>query len=364
MTVRTDGVTYRIFVSYSSEDRGLVQQIIEILRANNLEPMWDEDFAVGKGFHEQIKNFIAHSHVFLPVLTKLADQRKWVHQEIGYAMALNIPVLPVAIGSLPGEMIDQIHAVSVTQDTVLQLSGRLTVDAVRALVDANGARNIALYTCADSPQSRATAIAQHCEDVLSLGRFGKVRQKGGLTSFHLPKEMVQNRKWKERYDPDAYNYEHCLAQRSERRALTKHAAVEGCRLIITPPAEAYTHLGQPARISRLRCLREFLSEMDDEKCQVATSATDPNDNVLVVGNWFVAESVSMRRKYRQTILTRHAPTVATRVKDFDAEFNESLEEAGVKPSESRGRCVGLIDEEISNILNKPTTDTSTKDSAR
>jgi len=177
-------------------------------------------------------------------------------------------------------MIDQIHAVSVAQDDVLQLSSRLTVDAVRALVDANAARNIALYTWADSPQSRATAIAQHCEDVLSLGRFGKVRQKGGLTSFHLPKEMVHNRKWKERYDPDAYNYEHCMAQRSERLALTKHAAVEGCKLIIIPPAEAYTHLGKPARVIRLRCLREFLSEMDDEECQVATSATDPNDNLL------------------------------------------------------------------------------------
>ena len=350
LTSRADRAAYRVFVSYSSEDRGLVQQIVGILRTNNLEPMWDEDFAFGQGFHQQIKNFIAHAHVFLPVLTKLADQRKWVHQEIGYAMALNIPVLPVAIGSLPGEMIDQIHAVSVAQDDVLQLSSRLTVDAVRELVDANAAQNIALYTCADSPQSRASAIAQHCEDVLALRKFGKVRQKGGLTSFHLPTEMVQNRKWKERYDPGAYNYEHCLVQRSERLALTKHAVVEGCKLIIIPPAEAYTHLGKPARVSRLRVLREFLSEMDDEKCQVATGATNPNDNLLIVGNWFVAESVSMRREYRQTILTRHAPTVATRVKDFDAEFNESLEESDVEPSESRRRCLDLIDEEIRNIL--------------
>src|SRR5262245_34052323 len=136
-------------------------------------------------------------------------------------MALNIPVLPVAIGSLPGEMIDQIHALSVAPDEVSQLSSRLTVDVVRALVDANAARNTTLYTCASSPQSRATAIARHCEDVLALGRFGKIRQKGGLSSFHLPTEMVHNRKWKERYDPAEYYYEHCLAQRSERLAITK-----------------------------------------------------------------------------------------------------------------------------------------------
>lgn len=364
LTGRTDRAAYRIFVSYSREDRDLVQQIVEILRANNLEPMWDEDFAFGQGFHQQIKNFIAHAHVFLPVLTRVADQRKWVHQEIGYAMALNIPVLPVAIGSLPGEMIDQIHAVSIAPDEVLQLRSRLNVDVVRALVDANAARNTAIYACADSPQSRATAIAQHCEDVRALGRFGKVRQKGGLTSFHLPNEMVQNRKWKERYDPAAYNYEHCLAQRSERLAVTKHAAVAGCKLIVIPPSQAYVHLGKTARVSRLRCLREFLSEMDDEKCQVATCATDPNDNLLIVGNWFMAESVSMRREYRQTILTRHAPTVAGRVMDFDAEFDELLQEAGVEPAESRRRCLDLIDEEIGNILNTLTTGTSAEASVK
>jgi hypothetical protein len=347
---RTDRAKYRVFVSYSREDRGLVEQVVTVLRENNLDPMWDEDFAFGQGFHQQIKNFIAHAHVFLPVLTKLADQRKWVHEEIGFAIALNIPVLPVAIDCLPGEMIGQIQAISVSQNNVLELRNRLTVDAIRSLVDSTVPRKAALYSCTDVPQSRATAIAQHSEDVLALGRFGKVRQKGGFSSFHLPTESVQHRKWKERYDPGGYNYEHCLAQRSERLALTRHSTVAGCKLIIIPPSQAYVHLGNTARASRLRCLREFLLGMDDETCQVATCASDPNDNLLVVGNWFVAESVSMRREYRQTIFTRHAPTVTGRVTDFDAEFNEFFEESDADPFKSRCRCIDLIDVEIANIL--------------
>ena len=63
-------------MSYSRDDRPDVQQIVNILRANGLEVMWEEDFAFGQGFHQQIRNFIAHAHVFLPVLTKLADERK------------------------------------------------------------------------------------------------------------------------------------------------------------------------------------------------------------------------------------------------------------------------------------------------
>jgi hypothetical protein len=82
-----------------------------ILGTNGFDPMWDEYFAFGHGFHDQIRNFVAHAHVFLPVLTATSDQRKWVHQEIGYAMTLNVPVLPVAVGTAGQEAMpgDQDH---------------------------------------------------------------------------------------------------------------------------------------------------------------------------------------------------------------------------------------------------------------
>jgi hypothetical protein len=352
---RPGSTPYRIFLSYSSDDRILVEEIVRMMRANGLEPMWAEDFSYGQGFHQQIQNFIAHSHVFLPVLTRLADQRKWVHQEIGYAMALNIPVLPVAVGSLPGEMIDQIHAISVSAEDVQLLSKKLTAETVQTLLDGHATRNVALYTCAEYPQERASMIASHCEDVLGMKRFGHVRQRGGLSSFHLPSETIQHRKWKERVDAGTgRNDEHAMAQRAERLSLTKHAEAAGCRLIVIPPSLAYTSFGSPARVSRLRCLRDFLSGMSDDDCQVATSAAiDPNDNLLIVGDWFAAESVSMRREYRQTIFTRHAPTVADKITGFDTEFYELLEDAGVNAADSRRRCLDLIDEEIRAIEGKP-----------
>ena len=55
----------------------------QILGRNDFDPMWDQHFAFGQGFHEQIRNFTSHAHVFMPLLTSTADQRKWVHQEIG-----------------------------------------------------------------------------------------------------------------------------------------------------------------------------------------------------------------------------------------------------------------------------------------
>ena len=84
---------YRVFISYSHDDLPLVRTLTGILKSF-AEPMWDENFLYGHGFHDQIRMFIAHSHVFLPVITESSSRRGWVHQEIGYAMGMRVPIIP------------------------------------------------------------------------------------------------------------------------------------------------------------------------------------------------------------------------------------------------------------------------------
>jgi len=76
--------SYRVFISYSHEDLDVAERIVRVLEENGLVPMWDKEFLWGHGFPEQIKNFIAHAHVFTPLITESSSQRGWVHQEIGY----------------------------------------------------------------------------------------------------------------------------------------------------------------------------------------------------------------------------------------------------------------------------------------
>src|SRR5262245_24283082 len=85
----------RVFVSYSHEDSALAEAVVRWLESNGLTPPWDEHLIVGRGFDAQIKTFISYAHVFLPLITPSSTARGWVHQEIGYAMALRVPVLPV-----------------------------------------------------------------------------------------------------------------------------------------------------------------------------------------------------------------------------------------------------------------------------
>ena len=319
---------YRIFISYSHEDQDLVSKIAEILEENSLQPMWDRQFAFGHGFHEQIKTFIAHAHVFLPVITKTADERKWVHQEIGYAMSLNIPVLPVTAGRLPGEMITADPRCPVRRRSDRPESGSSQETPV-ATVIANLVQRysdpvLALFQCAQFAEDRAAMMAHYSNDVRHIGAYGLVRQKGGLSSFHIPTQSITHRVWKDRYSNKDRGPVHCRLQREERLALEAHARFAGCKLIINPQIQYDRMWGQGAQLVRLRCLLEFLDSMSD-RCRVAINKDmDHSESLTILGDWFAAESVTARhgQGYLQTIFTRHAPSMLSRIEAFDAEFQE------------------------------------------
>jgi hypothetical protein len=347
---------FRIFISYSHEDEPLVNEIAAILAKNDLEPMYDRNFAFGQGFHDQIRNFIASAHVFLPVLTETADQRKWVHQEIGYSMALNIPVLPVAVGKLPGEMLHQIHAIRVQRDHLEPLRVHLSRDKIEALIERYSEPGLALHVCADFADLRAELMARYANDVAALGYRDVVRQKGGLSSFHIPVETIRHPVWQQRYGKVNRSYEHCRLQRGERLALSKHAEIAGCKLIINP-ALKFKQYHDTARLVRLQCLSRFLEGMSSDRCQVATSENmEHSESVTILGTWFAAESVhaELGKGYRQTTFTRHAPTIMEKIANFDAEFDELLSRHNGSRTDSRREALVVLEQEIAALQRKIT----------
>ena len=287
-----DATAYRIFLSYSHQDKDLVGKVVQILKDIGLVPMWDRDFAYGAGFHDQIKIFIEHAHVFMPILTTTSDTRNWVHQEIGFAMAHNIPVLPIAVDKLPDEMIRHIQALQVDRAEIDELRTRLTRSSVTTVIERQCSRQSALYTCADTSERRAAMMRAYAKDVSDLGYAGMVRQKGGLSSFHIPAEPLNNPVWKKRYGSYAHSEEHCRLQRGERLALTVHAQAAGSRLIVNPYLD-YGAYGDLARMVRLGCLLTFLQGMSDDLCAVAIHDNMKiSESVTLVGNWYSAALLS------------------------------------------------------------------------
>jgi len=81
-----------------------------------LTPVWDRDIAGGAEFDDGIRRRIAQAHVFMPLLTGNSCDRPWVHQEIGYACGIGVPVVPLALRALPKGMLSGIQAIDVKDD--------------------------------------------------------------------------------------------------------------------------------------------------------------------------------------------------------------------------------------------------------
>lgn len=337
---------FRVFVSYSHEDRLLAEQVVKILLSIGLKPVWDADIRPGIPFTDAIKGLIAHAHIFLPLITENSQERPWVHQETGYAMALNIPILPVALGNIPADMIAQLQAIAV-KPGLEDLEEKLREARLEQVVSPPPASPRAIIEVAEWPETRTELIAQYANRIVELGAYGHVRQRGGLSSFSIPDKDVNDPIWNQRYSshPRSRYYYHLL--REERRALELHAQREGCSLVIDPTIE----FEPTAKRTRLLILLEFIESMTDDKMKIVFSHRAREGSLTSVGDWFMAESMVPRPRegYWQTVFSWQAPAVLNRARRFDQEFNELYWESGWEPRASRRLTLEKIKEVIEGL---------------
>ena len=341
---------YRVFISYSHDNRQDAEIIADILRDNGLSPFYDANLPPGRPFDDLIATYISHSHVFMPLITKESAQRGWVHQEIGYAMAMHIPVLPVSKDDLPPAMIQRLHAVTLDDDPALA-GEKLTYALFQGLVE-NCVPGDAVYLCREQSEERAMMMARLADDARTIGTTGVLRQRGGLSSFQIPDKATSHRVWTERYDPYLKNEFHCKCQLAERKALEAHARTQGCRLVINPYLIRGPRYSNTAQRARLGTFLEFLRGMPPEKADVVVDrGMDFNESVTILGDWFSAESYYRPETggFMQTMFTTYAPGIKTKIETFDSEFETLLTQSGIEPGHSLPEAIRLIESLINDI---------------
>jgi hypothetical protein len=311
---------FRVFISYSHEDADLAKVAADALSKAGLIPLWDRHIQPGAPFTEAIKGFIHHAHIFMPIITERASHKPWVHQETGYAMALNIPILPVAAGVLPGEMAAQLQALPVRAD-LSDLGEKLGEARLEGLVSQFGPNIFRQVEVTSYAENRTEALARSAQRVIDMGSFGRVRQRAALSSFSIPDAPPDDPIWVEREGNVLRSEFYHSLQQAERHTLERHAREGGCDLIVDPDF-CLERNGIEATRSRLKILLKFLENMPDERVRIVMSPRARRANLTIVGDWFSAESMSPRpgEGHRQTVFNWHAPTVLATLRRFDEEL--------------------------------------------
>ena len=330
---------FRAFISYSHDDLPLVERLVEILEHElGIIPTYDVDIHPGTSFSEAIRGLIARSHLFIPVITNRSHNSYWVNQEIGYALALSIAILPIAIKedhapSGMSEMIAHLQAI-ITQPDFTNLPAQLRELKLTQLIAPTDWQPTSMVEIADWPETRTEVLIKYINWVDSIGKFGRVRTYGLYSSFSLPDSELDAEIWNAFGKTSDY-HRHLL--REERRALERHARVSGCSLIINPqPIAGAPPDSQP----RLIILKEFLESMDDDKVTIVISPSQQYENIIIVGDYFAAESMVHRPGgYRQTLFHSHAPSVFRHISKFDQRLAALLKGQNLEPKDSRRAAI-------------------------
>jgi len=344
---------YRIFICYSHKDKLLAKKLAEILERKGLNPLWDQNIRPGTAFADEIKGMITHSHIFMPLITKHSMERPWVHQETGYAMALNIPVLPIAIGKHPEEMIAHLHAISVNRE-LDELSKILDGINWDRLVMPPAAKPMVMHEIARYPEKRAELMSEYANRIIDLGHYGRVKQRAAFTSFSIPDAIIGDPIWQFVHSGGSKSDYFNELLREERIALERHARVEGCDLIMDPYILPDKMIPK-TRITRLNILLNFLDSIEDSQIDIVCIDKFMDANITIICDWFLAESRAVRLSsgWKQTIFSWHTPTVLQGIQQFDSMFEKLLKNMKWERGKTRKKAIAEIRKVIKSVEVKP-----------
>lgn len=341
---------FRVFVSYSRDEADKFQAVCAALKQVELDPWSDQDLTIecNDGFTSTIQNFISHSHLFVAIITPRSHKRGWVHQEIGFAVAMHVPVIPICVGQLPSGMIRMSQAI-VVKDNFSDCLEKLKHEAFDVVVEAAGRRWLPCGECAHEVGERAELIEHYADE--AYRRIGKqcVRHFGGLSSFRIPDEPTDQPIWKRHYGNFPKGEEIYAKLRRERQALARHADAAGCKLIINNGVDLDAESGgKGVWRSRLSSLVEYLETLKDKNVEIAIITESTPKAFLAVGNWFLAESAAVRsvRGIRHTLFMSYAPVIDQRIREFDHDLKMMLKNQernqGCPPGKSRSWAIQVF----------------------
>ena len=89
-------MAYKVFISHSSRDQGLVISLANLLSKFGVEVFVAEWYlSLGEPLDIKVFGQIEKSDCVVALLTREGIRSKWVHEEIGYSLKSNRPIIPI-----------------------------------------------------------------------------------------------------------------------------------------------------------------------------------------------------------------------------------------------------------------------------
>jgi hypothetical protein len=333
---------YRIFVSHSRGDIAIARRVYAALKSLGHFVSLDKSIRAGADFMQTIQRQIKRAHFFVPILTPAAWASEWVQQEIGYAVACAIPIVPVVVGEFAMKgMIDRIQAITVKQNvTERTLCTRFRKVLSQVTIDEPQATYDAVFRCDVDENRRAMEIADTAEEIARNcqgAQEAAVMQRSPLTSFCLPEQEA---------DPHWRGVpvdEHGWFYPRERIAMENLARLHGCDVIIDPcfsppPGSPKRYLSSIQR-AKLRTLADFLCQNQRHALtRVVVQRFVQAESETIIGDHWMGHSAAVMRigTRRETISTWHEPTVLRYKTKFRSDFDHLLRQQGAARGGSFG----------------------------
>lgn len=120
-------MTFKVFISHSTENAAMVKQIAEFLRTSGIDAYVSEWYLQpGAILPNKVATLINQSDCVIALMTTEGDRSEWVHQEIGYAKKANKIIIPVIEeGVIPTGFLIGIEYVRFKRDEPLDAINRL-----------------------------------------------------------------------------------------------------------------------------------------------------------------------------------------------------------------------------------------------
>lgn len=108
----------RVFISYNSQDRGFVEQLVKDLQSNDVEPWYDRlEMLPGDSLTQNLGSAILDNDFFAVVLSPNSVASEWVTRELGVALIREfqerqVKVIPVLYQEcqIPPFLLDKVFA--------------------------------------------------------------------------------------------------------------------------------------------------------------------------------------------------------------------------------------------------------------